>query len=230
MTASSDAPIKPYAQDAASLSVYGMAASAAAAVPVPLVDRWLGRLARGAALRRVCRWHGVRLTPRARQVLTDAGSDLEPAPQARTARLAFRVAGFLRDAAVRTARNAAARVIGPAARVDDGLSAVSAAVLLDHYLRSYPRPSGPLLYDEANRLRRAIDSAEVRGAVEALRSAPRGVLRTLYEAMQKVAADDPEDRTPVERVADHLLDAAADIPEEVTFRLERAFDRAWAET
>src|SRR5690606_4911779 len=62
--------------------VYAAVAGAASVVPVPFVDAFLAKLARGSAMRRVAARRGVRLTPEGRAVLARPGlsSPLGSAP------------------------------------------------------------------------------------------------------------------------------------------------------
>ena len=196
----------------ASFGVYAAAAGLASAVPVPWLDRALSELARGAAVRRVAARHGVRLTRDARTVLAAS-----PARGARS----MRPAGKL-----------LARATAPlrvASRLDDALSTWATAVLLDHHLATSARPShAPLGADEARRIQRAASSAEVEGALAVLRATPGSVVRTIVEAFRSVGTADFEDRTPAERFADVLLDAAARSPAGARAELVEAFGAAMA--
>lgn len=204
------AAVGPDAEITPRLAVYATAAGLATAVPLPIIDRALSGLARGAALRHVAARHGVRLTHEARVVLT---SD-EPVLGKKT----------------RLLRATLAHLTAPlriASRIDDALSTWSSAVLLHHYLVTHPRtPHAALSGSEARAIKRAIDSAEVHGVLASLRAAPSKVGRTVADAVKSVGELDLEDRTPLERVVDTLLDRAADTPEEVGVRLRTAFDHA----
>ncbi len=192
------------------VGIYAAAAGLATAVPVPFADRLLSGLARGAALRRVARRHDVRLSRGARDVLSGGRVN--------------------RDPKGRWLRSAVASAFAPlriASRVDDAVSTWAAAILLDHHLTVAERPKGAALSrDEAIRIRHAMDSAEVDAVLEALRLAPGGVFKTFGEALRAAAGLDDEDRSPIERAVDTLLDAAADSPESILARLRAAFDRA----
>jgi hypothetical protein len=195
------------------VGVYAVAAGLATAVPVPFADRVLSGLARGSALRRVAKRHDVRLTRGARDVLS--GGRVSRDPKGRWLRSAI------------TSALAPLRV---ASRVDDAISTWSAAVLLDHHLATAERPKGaPLSRDEALAVRHAMDSAEVDAVLEALHLAPGHVVRTIGESLRAAVELDTEDRSPVERAVDTLLDAAADSPGSVVERLRAAFDRAMRE-
>jgi hypothetical protein len=193
------------------VGVYAAAVGLATAVPLPFVDRALSGLARGAALRRVAKRRGVRLSRGARDILSGG-----------------RAAG---DAKARWLRSAIASAFAPvriASRVDDAVSMWSAAVLLDHHLASAERPAcSALSAHEAERVRCAMDSAAVDAVLESLRVAPGGIAKAVADAFRAAAALDHEDRSPLERAVDTFLDAAADSPDAVIDRLKTAFDRAY---
>lgn len=195
------------------MGVYAAAAALSSVVPVPLLDQMLSRLARGAAMRRVARRHGVRLTGEAREVLARTGS-----PDRR------------RAISMGLLRRAATRLLPPlriAARLDDAVETFAAALLLDHYLGRGGREQGaPLGTEEARRVRRAMDEAMGSGPLESLRDAPGGLWRAVVGAGRAAATPDLEDRSPAERLVDALLDAAADAPGELGDDLRGAFDRA----
>ncbi len=77
-------------------------------------------------------------------------------------------------------------------------------------------------------MRTAMDTAIVEGAFAALRDAPRAALETVQQAVRAVRDDDLEERGPIERATDALLDRLADAPDEVLARLYDAFDTALA--
>jgi hypothetical protein len=192
------------------VGVYAAAAGLATAVPLPFADRVLSGLARGAALRRVAKRHGVRLTRGARDILS--GGRVSQDPKGRW---------------LRSAISSALAPLRIASRVDDAVSTWAAAILLDHHLTTAERPRGaPLSRDEAVAIRHAMDSAEVHAVLEALRLAPSGVARAIGDALRAAVELDTEDRSPVERAVDTLLDAAADSPESILERLRGAFDHA----
>lgn len=195
------------------LAIYAAAAGLASAVPVPVLDTLLGGLARGAAMRRVAARHGVRLSRDARRLLA------HPPPAA--------------DRRVRLARRVLTRVVAPLRvirRVEEGLGALAAARLFDHYLRtSDRRPGAPLEAAEAARVRAAIGRAAVEGAFDSARDAPGGFYRTARDAVATLLEPGSDDRTPLERVVDTLLDAAADAPDDVGDRVLERFDAALRE-
>ncbi len=207
-----DPDSEPDVDLAPSLGVYAAASGLASAVPILGLDRALGALARGAAIRRVSARRGVRLTREARSILSHA-----PPRANGSARLLGKVL---------------ARATAPlriASRLDDALSTWAIAVLLDHHLASDARPAhAPIGADEARRIQRAASSAEVEGALAVLRATPGSIARTLGDAVRSVGTADQEDRTPAERFADVLLDAVARSPAGARAQLIDAFDAAKA--
>jgi len=195
------------------VGIYAAAAGLATAVPVPFVDRALSGLARGAALRRVAKRRGIRLSRGARDVLSGGR--------------------ISRDPKGRWLRSAIASALAPvrvASRVDDAVSTWAAALLLDHHLVVADRPRrAPLTREEALRIRRAMDSAEVDAVLDSLRLAPRAVLDAIAGAVRSAIELDVEDRSPLERAVDSLLDAAAEAPDSIIDRLKQAFDYAMKE-
>jgi hypothetical protein len=204
--------IEPVAAPAG-LAVYSAAVGLTTAVPLPLVDRFLTGLVRGAAMRRVCLRHGVRLGREARDILGR--------PDRRRGQS---------DGALLVVRSILERAVAPLrvfARADDAVATLLSALLLDHYLHTAPRAMGaPLMGAEARRLRRAMDSAAAQALASSLWSAPAGVLRTVLEALRAALTIDTEDRDPLERLVDTALDAAADAPLSLAERMREAFDVA----
>lgn len=195
------------------VAVYAAAAGLATAVPVPFVDRALSGLARGAALRRVAKRRGVRLSRDARDILSGG-----------------RTTSSLKGRWLRSALASALAPIRIASRIDDAVSTWAAAIVLDHHLVTATRDAhAPLTRDEAVAIRRAMDSAEVDTVLESLRVAPQGFVTTLARAARSAAELDIEGRSPLERIVDTLLDAAAEAPDGVIGRLHDAFDRAMDE-
>jgi hypothetical protein len=194
-----------------SVGVYAAAAGLAAALPLPFVDALLAEAARGSAMRRVAARHGVRLTRDARRVLASPSEWEGGRP-------------------LRIVRSVVSRVLLPlrvANRLEDGLVAFASASLLDHYLATAERrPGAPMVEAEARRVRRAMDEASVEGLVGTLRRTPDGVGRLTRDVLGAFRAEDTEDRTPVERVIDGLLDAFADGPGELVAEVKARFDRA----
>ncbi|MEM1417505.1 MAG: hypothetical protein AAGH15_21590 [Myxococcota bacterium] len=204
-----------------SLVPHAAVAALSAALPVPLLDDLLGRLARGSALRRVARNHGVRLAPEARRILAEAAP---PALQS------------LPGGGV--TRRVLSRVVTPLrvwGRVEGGVVALVDARLLDHYLTIAPgrgwRQAGARLdAGEALRLRTALQKAREGGLPRSMLAFPVRLAGGLGDLPDAVRGDDPEGRNVVERVVDTLLDAFADAPpgawEAVTGRLEHALSVA----
>jgi uncharacterized protein (DUF697 family) len=191
-------------------AVYAAVSSLVAAVPLPILDRWLVSLVRGAAMRRVAERHGVRLTPKARTVLSSTSAAKETGSRAR--RL------------VRTAVERALSPVRVVGRIEDAIGTVVAAALFDHYLETYHR-EGPIAEAEAKRIRAAIESAEIRGLFLALRSAP-GAAADLVTTSVRTIIDADDDRTPAERLADALLEGLSRAPDGFLGRARQAFDRA----
>ena len=197
------------------VGVHALATAAAGALPVPGLDRYLRALTRGAALRRVASQRGVRLTPDARRILAAP-------PSASSKR---RVAGML-------LRRFAApmRLV---ARAEDATAVLADAHLLDGYLREaaergWRRRGAPLDGREARRLRAALDAARRSAAYDALRAAPGGLVGTAREAAQALwKPGDGEDRPPLERLVDTVLDGLAEGPEDVLEALWEGFEDAW---
>lgn len=200
------------ARPSGSVTVYAALSGLAAAVPVPLIDGIVAGLARGSAMRRVAQRHGVRLTREARAILAAPG---------------LRARGGKADA--RLLRTLLTRFIPPvrfATRAEDVVATALSAVVLDHHLAHAERRPGPMTEAEARRVRNAMDTAIVDGAFAALRDAPRGALESAQQAMRAFRDDDLEERGPMERVTDALLDRLADAPDELLARLFDAFDAA----
>jgi hypothetical protein len=196
--------------------VYAALAGLLAALPVPVLDELASGLARGAALRRVARRHGVVLGREARDVLRAPSA-------ARAAGAGGRSAGL-----VRAVLRRAVAPLRALSRVDDALGTVLAALLLDHYLARRPRSAGCLGVAEARRVRAAIDAALASGGLAALRDLPGGALAALRAATDDARGVDPEGRRWVERVTDAVMDALADAPAAAAERLRAAFDRELA--
>ena len=132
----------------------------------------------------------------------------------------------------RLLRAALTRALSPiriASRLESGVASFFTVVLLDHYLRTSDRRSGmPLDELEAERIRRAMESALADSGIEALKTAPLGALELAARSVRSAAAVDTEDRGPVERLIDGLLDGLADAPGDAIDRLTEVFDAALA--
>lgn len=195
--------------------VYAAAAGALSAVPVPLLDTALAGIARGSAVRRVAARRGVRLSRDARDVLSKVG-----------------VTRHVGTGPARLLRIALSRALAPvrvASRLEDASASFFTVVLLDHYLRTGDRRAGaPLGGLEAERVRAAMEDAIGHGGLDVLRSAPIGALQLAYRALRAGIEVDAEDRGPIERVIDTLLDGIADAPAGTLERLTEHFDAALA--
>ncbi|HJL18017.1 MAG TPA: hypothetical protein RMH99_20305 [Sandaracinaceae bacterium LLY-WYZ-13_1] len=203
-------------QAGASVTVYAAVTGLAGAVPVPLLDAMLSELSRGAAMRRVARRHGVRLTPDARAVLSSAGS--------------IHATSTERGRLVKAALSSVLAPFRVAARLEDALGTMLAAVLLDHFLRRPERPNGATLTEpEARRIRAATEAAVAEGGFDAIKTIPAGLWAILREAFGSLVSADPEGRSPVERFVDAILDGFADAPTDLIDNLSHHFDRAMAE-
>jgi hypothetical protein len=201
------------AQAGVSVSVYAAVAGLASAVPVPLVDTLLSELARGAAMRRVARRHGVVLTQDARAILAGPG--------------ALRATSSDR---ARLLKSALSTVLAPfriAARIEDAIGTLFAAMLLDHFLRRSGRPRGAALTEaEARRIRTATERAIADAGFDVIRTIPLGIWAVLKKGFAAVAAADVEGRSPLERLVDALLDGLADAPDDLVLTLVHHFDAA----
>jgi hypothetical protein len=198
---------------ASGVVVYAAAAGLASIVPVPFLDGLLTGVARGSAVRRIAARRGVRLSHEARKTL--AGVSIT------------RPTG---TGAARLLRMALARAVSPiriASRLEDAFATVLSSLLLDHYLATEERRVGAPMDDrEARRVRTAMEEAFSSSGLESLRSVPLGALEIVVRAAKAAMALDPEDRGPVERFVDALLDGAADAPSEWLERLRVLFDEA----
>lgn len=195
--------------------VYAAVAGAASVVPVPFVDAFLAKLARGSAMRRVAARRGVRLTPEGRAVLARPG-----------------LSSPLGSAPARLLRSAITRALAPiriASRIEDATATFLSALLLDHYLAtSDRRPGSPLGEREASVVRAAMEQAWADSGLEALRTVPVGIAEIVAHAVKAAVQLDTEGRGPVERFVDALLDGAADAPDDFAQRMRDHFDAAVA--
>ncbi len=193
--------------------VYAAAAGALSAVPVPLVDGFLGSMARGSAMRRVASRRGVHLSRQARKTLS----------QVSLSRPTGRGPGRF----IRAALSRALAPIRIASRLEEAAATFLAALVFDHYLATSSRRLGsPVGGAEALQVRAAMEQAFVDGGLEALRAIPMGALEVLYHAGRDSLRPDLEDRGLVERFIDNVLDGAADAPSDVFERVCYLFDAA----
>jgi hypothetical protein len=207
-------PGTPLARQAgASVSVYAAATGLAGAIPVPLLDSMLSELSRGAAMRRVARRHGVTLTPDARGVLASPGT--------------VHVTSSDRARLIKMAVSSLVAPFRVAARLEDAVGTLFAAMLLDHFLRRPDRPDGATLTEaEARRVRAATEAAIGEAGFDAIKTLPVGLLRILKRSVDAAMAADPEGRSVVERFVDGVLDGLADAPDDLVDTLTLQFDRA----
>jgi hypothetical protein len=198
---------------ASGVVIYAAAAGLASIIPVPFLDSLLTGVARGSAVRRIAARRGVRLSHEARKTL--AGVSITRPTGTGTARL------------LRMALSRALSPIRIASRLEDATATVLSSLLLDHYLGTEERRIGaPLEEREARRVRAAMESAFAANGLESLKSLPLGALDILMKAARAAMSLDAEDRGPVERFVDALLDALADAPSEWAERLRVLFDEA----
>lgn len=205
----------PLAQQAGmSVTVYATVAGLAGAVPVPLLDAVLSELARGAAMRRVAQRHGVVLTPDARAILAGPGA-VHATSTERGRLLKSALASFLAPLRI-------------AARIEDAVGTLLAAILLDYFLRRPDRPRGATLAEaEATRIRAAIERAVAAAGFDALKTIPFGLFRVLRRGFEAMFTPDvSESRSPIERFVDAVLDGLADAPNELVDGLIHSFDDA----
>lgn len=193
--------------------VYATAAGVLSAVPVPFLDGMLAGVARGSAVRRVASRRGVRISRGARSVLAQVG-----------------LTRHTGSGGARLLRAALTRALSPiriASRLESGVASFFTVVLLDHYLRTSDRRSGmPIDELEAERIRRAMEAALADSGIEALKTAPLGVLELAARSVRAAAGVDTEDRGPIERLVDGMLDGLADAPQDAIDRLTELFDAA----
>lgn len=198
---------------ASGVVVYAAAAGLASIVPVPFLDGLLTGVARGSAVRRIAARRGVRLSHDARRTL--AGVSMTRPTGTGTARL------------LRMALSRALSPVRIASRLEDAAATALSALLLDHYLATEERRVGaPLEETEARRVRAAMEAAFSSGGLESLKALPLGALEILMRSAKAAMALDAEDRGPVERFVDALLDAVADAPSDWIERLRVLFDEA----
>lgn len=193
-------------------AVYAISAAFLSAFPIPFVNGTLSSLARGSAVRRVCRRRGVELTADASLLLAEPGFRRNPSTW--TGKLA------------RVALGRTFSSINIASRLEAGLSTYFATILLDRYLASDLRKEGSALERaEAERVREAMERAFESVSLEALQTLPSFGYRTARMAT-KQAQRNGGIRERVEIWVDTLLDELATTPSEVTERLSDAFFEA----
>lgn len=187
--------------------VYAVAAGLAAAVPLPLIDGWLARTARGSAMRRVAERHGLTLSPEARRHLGDVQLPKH-----------LRVRGY------RVARAALQKSffpMVPVRHVEDALAALGSSLLFDAYLRHRPFPRGTTVeLADARTIRRSIDGALVHGATDLAAALPELAKSLASESWRIVRYGEERGLSRAEKLVDHVLDAIADVPENILLALE----------
>ncbi|MBX3247023.1 MAG: hypothetical protein KF901_07575 [Myxococcales bacterium] len=195
------------------VGAHALAAAVVSSLPVPLLAPRALQLVRGAALRRVAHARSVRLTREARAILARPPEAVTPGGIAR------RVVGAM------TARIAAPLLV--AQRVEAALGVLVDARLLDRHLgRRARRAHAPLGADEARAIVAAVAAARRGAAWKTLVGLPRGGVTVAQRTGRAIVGEELEDRTPIERVVDALLDAAADVPGDLFDALARDFDAA----
>lgn len=194
------------------LGVYAAAAAFLSGIPLPVVDGVLSDAARGAAFRRVAEAHGVRLGAGARSALV--AQTYMPKSSGRTL--------------ARAARSIAQRAFIPArvaTRIEMAARSMVETRLFSLYLDVAPRREGaPLGVHEAERIRAAMNESLREGLAD-VTAALASRLKQAGSALRGLRrADDPhDDRAPLERLVDALLDVAADLPLEAQGPLEARF-------
>jgi hypothetical protein len=187
------------------LGVYAAIGGYAGAIPIPLVPDALLRRVRGALLHDLAARRGVSLTREARDRL----SDPKGPRQTRT----------LMSEALRVLGNRLAlralRALGPFGFVRPLAGAIQTYVLgrlFDRYLDLHRGPREPVIDAiEASLVRVAIDGALARAI-------------TVSVETDAVQGDTGSDRGAVTAFVDEVLGRVAGIPEQVTRRLDMAFD------
>jgi hypothetical protein len=187
------------------LPAHAALAAAASALPLPIVGGVLGRAARGSALRRILRRHGVRFGPGARAELSR-----------------FRVGSGKRSLSFVISRVPG---VGMAARLREGVATWIAARLLERHL-ARSSPDAVLSEAEARRLREALDGCFEDGFSADMLRLGGQALRLSGRTLGAPFRDDLEGRPPHLRAVDTLLDGLADLPAELFSDFEARFDAA----
>lgn len=189
--------------------VYAAAAALLQSVPIPLVDTHLAETARSSVFRRIARAHGVRLDREARPILIrlpDAGK-----------------VGLRRRVALRAGRTLIQRFLIPARlllRLETAARTLVEAHLFELYLsrRESERPRIGVV--EASDIRSALDEATREGLPELLSA----LVDSLAKISERSAPFEEEDRNLLERGVDTLLDAIADLPDDLLLPFEARFN------
>ena len=201
------------AGESTSVGVYALIAGLTAAIPLPFVDEFLSSAARGAAMRRVAARHNVKLVGDARKILSQP---------------TLRVTGGGRRA--RWVRSAVLRVLAPlriASRLEDGATAMVAASLFEHHLKSADRGENPTLdVREAQAIHQAIEKATMGSVWDLGKAVPAALVSAVTDGVKALREDDDEDRGTAERAFDAVLDGLADAPEAWKSALVARFEKA----
>lgn len=189
--------------------VYAAAAALFQSVPIPLIDSHLAETARSSVFRRIARGHGVRLDREARVILIRL-----PKPGK---------VGLRRRVALRAGRTFIQRFFIPARlllRLETATRTLVEAHLFELYLagRKSERPRIGTI--EASDIRSALDEATREGLPE--------LLGALVDSLSKLgggskAFEEEEDRSILERGVDTILDAIADLPDDLLIPFEERF-------
>jgi hypothetical protein len=116
-----------------------------------------------------------------------------------------------------------------AARIEDALGTLFAAMVLDHFLRRPDRPPGvALTAAEARRVRSATEAAIAETGFDVLKTVPLGLFHILKVAFNELVRSDDEGRSPLERFVDAILDGLAEAPNDFVDSLTYHFDEALA--
>ncbi|MCS6858247.1 MAG: hypothetical protein NZM37_11095 [Sandaracinaceae bacterium] len=198
--------------------LFAGAAAAAGAIPIPLLDVWVGSMVRGALMRRVAARRGVQLHHEARAILAQVASS------------AWAGQGQVRF--VKALLTKLFPPLQPLAQLEELIAAWMGALLFDHYLSTSDRASvsDPLFIGsaEAMRIKFAIENSLSGSGGEILRSFAKAFAETLVRSFAQLRSADPEDRNAFERVLDTLLDGIADWPMDAWAQLSMRFDEAIA--
>ena len=197
------------------LTVYGLATGAAAAIPLPMVDVWVGELTRGSTMRRVALRHGVKITPPARTELASRSMTLA-------------VKATRADALLKRLTAWSAAPARWTTSIEDGLTTVLAGVFLERYLLTESRrPSGaPIDVREARVIKECMKHAVEGGIALLVRATPRGVGRALQQVGRALERSGAEDRTAAQRLVDTTLEVVSESPEAMTELFLDRFDHA----
>ena len=196
-------PTEPVDTWRAGVGTNAAAAGLATLIPIPWLDDRVAAIARGSALRRMARRHGVVLTPDARRMLAKPTLEKQTPP------------GKLAARALRFVASRLAAPVRAGGVASETTRTLVFARLLDRYLaeapaRGWRQPESALGGTEARRLRVAFGKGMQAIPAEAFESSPSllgGAGRGLGTVFSR---EDAEDRSSLERLVDVLLDGGAD--------------------